>query len=362
MRFPESVSLLIDLVAVASPTRHEADAARMLADRLPRFGWETSHLDGAGSVVATRGRGERELLLLSHIDTVPGGPNFFVDEERIIGRGSVDAKSPCCALAVGGGAVEIPDGWRITFVAAVGEEIDSRGARFRMPLHEPAALIVGEPTGSGGVALSYRGRILFSFTAEDGGAHRSGSPGPMTDTVMAAASMTDITKNMGSGYSIAVMDMEGHEAGGRSACITMDLRTPIGARQDELELMLGETAAAFGVKLEIIEYVPPHEVPKYDPVIRGFRAAIRDVTGNPPRILAKQGTCDFNVLSGWGCPMGAYGPGDSQYDHSANEQIEICEFLRGVEVVKAALPRVMEGVEKLELRAAPPAQSAPQAS
>ncbi|MCQ4764250.1 M20/M25/M40 family metallo-hydrolase [Cloacibacillus evryensis] len=344
MRLPESVGLLVDIVAVPSPTGHEEDAARMLADRLPRFGWETSHLDGAGSVIATRGNGDKELVLLSHIDTVPGGPKLFVNEERIEGRGSVDAKSPCCALAVGGGAVEVPRDWRITFVAAVGEEIDSRGARFRMPLHEPAALVVGEPTGSNGVALSYRGRILFSFVAEDSGAHRSGSPGPMSDTVLAAASMMQITENMGKGYSIAIMEMEGHEAGRRSASITMDLRTPIGAQQEELELMLNETAAAFGVGLNVIEYVPPHEVHKSDPVIRAFRTAIRDVTGEPPRVLAKQGTCDFNVLSTWGCPMGAFGPGDSKYDHSSNEQIEIKEFLRGVEVVKGALPKVMEAI------------------
>ena len=344
MRLPESVGLLVDIVAVPSPTGHEEDAARMLADRLPRFGWETSHLDGAGSVIATRGNGDKELVLLSHIDTVPGGPKLFVNEERIEGRGSVDAKSPCCALAVGGGAVEVPRDWRITFVAAVGEEIDSRGARFRMPLHEPAALVVGEPTGSNGVALSYRGRIFFSFVAEDSGAHRSGSPGPMSDTVLAAASMMQITENMGKGYSIAIMEMEGHEAGRRSASITMDLRTPIGAQQEELELMLNETAAAFGVGLNVIEYVPPHEVHKSDPVIRAFRTAIRDVTGEPPRVLAKQGTCDFNVLSTWGCPMGAFGPGDSKYDHSSNEQIEIKEFLRGVEVVKGALPKVMEAI------------------
>lgn len=344
MRLPESVGLLVDIVAVPSPTGHEEDAARMLADRLPRFGWETSHLDGAGSMIATRGNGDKELVLLSHIDTVPGGPKLFVNEERIEGRGSVDAKSPCCALAVGGGAVEVPRDWRITFVAAVGEEIDSRGARFRMPLHEPAALVVGEPTGSNGVALSYRGRILFSFVAEDSGAHRSGSPGPMSDTVLAAASMMQITENMGKGYSIAIMEMEGHEAGRRSASITMDLRTPIGAQQEELELMLNETAAAFGVGLNVIEYVPPHEVHKSDPVIRAFRTAIRDVTGEPPRVLAKQGTCDFNVLSTWGCPMGAFGPGDSKYDHSSNEQIEIKEFLRGVEVVKGALPKVMEAI------------------
>ena len=344
MRLPESVGLLVDIVAVPSPTGHEEDAARMLADRLPRFGWETSHLDGAGSVIATRGNGDKELVLLSHIDTVPGGPKLFVNEERIEGRGSVAAKSPCCALAVGGGAVEVPRDWRITFVAAVGEEIDSRGARFRMPLHEPAALVVGEPTGSNGVALSYRGRILFSFVAEDSGAHRSGSPGPMSDTVLAAASMMQITENMGKGYSIAIMEMEGHEAGRRSASITMDLRTPIGAQQEELELMLNETAAAFGVGLNVIEYVPPHEVHKSDPVIRAFRTAIRDVTGEPPRVLAKQGTCDFNVLSTWGCPMGAFGPGDSKYDHSSNEQIEIKEFLRGIEVVKGALPKVMEAI------------------
>ena len=344
MRLPESVGLLVDIVAVPSPTGHEEDAARMLADRLPRFGWETSHLDGAGSVIATRGNGDKELVLLSHIDTVPGGPKLFVNEERIEGRGSVDAKSPCCALAVGGGAVEVPRDWRITFVAAVGEEIDSRGARFRMPLHEPAALVVGEPTGSNGVALSYRGRILFSFVAEDSGAHRSGSPGPMSDTVLAAASMMQITENMGKGYSIAIMEMEGHEAGRRSASITMDLRTPIGAQQEELELMLNETAAAFGVGLNVIEYVPPHEVHKSDPVIRAFRTAIRDVTGEPPRVLAKQGTCDFNVLSTWGCPMGAFRPGDSKYDHSSNEQIEIKEFLRGIEVVKGALPKVMEAI------------------
>lgn len=341
MKFPESVGLLIDLVAVPSPTWHEADAARMLSDRLPRLGWESSHLDGAGSVVATRGSGDKELLLLSHIDTVPGGPAFQVNDERIIGRGSVDAKSPCCALAAGAGAITVPEGWRITLVAAVGEEIDSRGARFRMPLHEPAALVVGEPTGSGGIALSYRGRILFSYACEDDGAHRSGSPGPMTAAVQASAALIELTGELGKGYSIAVMEMEGHEAGRRSASVTMDLRTPIGAVQKELELLLEKTAADFGVELKIIEYVPPHEVPKSDPVIRAFRNSIREVTGEAARVLAKQGTCDFNVLSGWGCPMGAYGPGDSQYDHSSNEQIEIAEFLRGVEVVSKALPRLM---------------------
>lgn len=340
---PESARLLADLVAVPSPTWQEDNAARLLLYKLPLFGWEGAHMDGAGNVVATRGTGSRELVLLGHIDTVPGGPQVVIDNEKIVGRGSVDAKAPCCAMAVAGGEVEIRDDWRITFVAAVGEEIDSRGARFRMPLHSPAACIIGEPTGSDGVALSYRGRILFSFEAEDEGAHRSGSPGPLTDTVRATASLADIAKNMGEGYTLAVMDMEGKEEGGRYGKITIDLRTPLDAVQEDLETMLEETAKAFGVGLKIIEYVPPYGVKKTDPVIRAFRNSIREA-GKKPRVLAKQGTCDFNVLSPWGCPMGAYGPGDSKYDHSSNEQIPIEEYLRGVQVLKLAIPRIMEFV------------------
>lgn len=340
MGLPESARLLADLVAVPSPTRHEENAARMLADRLPRFGWSGAHLDGAGSVVAYRGTGDRELVLLSHIDTVPGGPDVIINDQVIQGRGSVDAKGPCCAMAVAGGIVSVPEEWRITFVAAVGEEIDSKGARFRMPLHSPDACVIGEPTGSDGVAISYRGRILFDIKGEDDGAHRSGSPGPITDSVIAASSIINITKNMGQGYSIAIMEMEGHEAGKRSASITMDLRIPIGADQNDLELMISETAAAYGVRSEIIEYVPPYGVHKSDPVIRAFRNAIRE-NGGKPRILAKQGTCDFNVLSPWGCHMAAYGPGNSIYDHSSNEQIPVSEYLNGIEVLKLALPRIM---------------------
>lgn len=345
MNLPESAGLLADLVAVPSPTMHEEHAAKLLTDRLPRFGWESAHIDGIGNVVARRGTGDKELVLFSHIDTVPGGPKIIINDDVIQGRGSVDAKGPCCAMAVAGGAIEIPPGWRITLIAGVGEEIDSRGARFRMQLHSPAACVIGEPTGSDGVALSYRGRILFAFTAEDEGAHRSGSPGPMTAAVMAAASMVDVTKNMGQGYSIAVMDMDGHEEGKRYAKIIMDLRMPIGAEQENLEMALFETSAAFGVKAEIIEYVPPYGVHKSDPVIRAFRNAIRE-TGGTPRVLAKQGTCDFNVLSPWGCHMGAYGPGDSKYDHSSNEQIKVSEYLKGIEVLKSALPRLMETIQE----------------
>lgn len=340
MRMPEEAALLADLVAVPSSTWNEENATRLLLSALPRFGWGGAHLDGVGNVVASRGTGDKELVLLGHIDTVPGGPVHRIEDEVIWGRGAVDAKGPCCAMAVTGGRVAVPDDWRITLIAAVGEEVDSRGARFRLPLHQPEACIIGEPTGSDGVALSYRGRIFFRFAGEDEGGHRSGSPGPMTAAVQATACMLGIVDQLGKGYSIAVMEMEGREKGARTAEISLDLRIPTGADREYLETAIRETAHAYDIRSEIIEYVPPYGVHKSDPVVRAFRNAIR-ACGATPRVLAKQGTADFNVVSPWGCSMAAFGPGDSRFDHTADERVPIAEFMKGVEVLKRALPMIM---------------------
>ena len=100
--------LLADLVGIPSPSGQEAAAATYLRDALLRFGWEEAGIDEAGSVVARRGSGERELLLLGHLDTVPGGPEVRLEGEVLWGRGSVDAKGPLCAFATAGGSVKLP--------------------------------------------------------------------------------------------------------------------------------------------------------------------------------------------------------------------------------------------------------------
>jgi acetylornithine deacetylase/succinyl-diaminopimelate desuccinylase-like protein len=44
----------------------------------------------------------------------------------------------------------------------------------------------------------------------------------------------------------------------------------------------------------------------------------------------------------WGCPIVAYGPGDSSLDHTPNEHIEIEEFLRGIDVLAQALEALID--------------------
>jgi LysW-gamma-L-lysine carboxypeptidase len=44
------------------------------------------------------------------------------------------------------------------------------------------------------------------------------------------------------------------------------------------------------------------------------------------------------VGTAWGCPMVAYGPGDSSWDHTPKEHIELKEFRRAQD----ALTRTLE--------------------
>ncbi|MGH8933689.1 MAG: M20/M25/M40 family metallo-hydrolase, partial [Egibacteraceae bacterium] len=79
-----------------------------------------------------------------------------------------------------------------------------------------------------------------------------------------------------------------------------------------------------------------------NPVARALTAAIRH-HGGTPRHKLKTATSDMNVVaSHWSVPMATYGPGDSALDHSAEEHIEIDEYLRGIAVLSTALDSLAE--------------------
>ena len=339
----DPVSFLFDLVRVPSPSGDEGPAAEVLAEALLRLGWERSWIDPVGNVLASRGDGLSRVALFGHLDTVPGGPEPIIRGGQVWGRGSVDAKGPLCAMAVAGSRVELPPRVGLVLVAAVGEEVDSRGARHALAsgqLEGVRAVVVGEPTGTDGVALSYRGRVLLRLSDSDGGAHRSCDSGPLTRVLMGASRVISHVSHL-EGFSSAVVHMEGEESGGRSARVTLDLRVPVGA--SALALVEELVPMASGVRVELLEVVEPHSVGAGDPVVSCLRGSIRGV-GHNPRMLAKLGTCDFNVLAPLGVPMGVYGPGDPRLDHSDQERLDVGDYLRSIEVLSDAIPRIVSRV------------------
>ncbi|MDD4364193.1 MAG: M20/M25/M40 family metallo-hydrolase [Synergistales bacterium] len=336
--------LLIDLVALASVSGDEARAAAFLARRLTDFGWSSVETDRVGNVIGRRGEGKRELLLVGHIDTVPGGPPFRLDGDLLWGRGAVDAKGPLCALVAAGGALPLPEGWRVTVVAAVGEERDSRGIRHRLDRHAPAGCVIGEPSGTTGVTIAYRGRLLLALSAADGGAHRSGDAGPLTATLLSAGSVIDRVMELDDPSRLvidrpaaAVAAMAGEEREGRSARIEIDVRLPLGADVEAWRADLSSRVRE-GVAVDCLDAVAAHSVGRSDAMARALAAGVR-ACGDRPAFLVKGGTADFNLAAGWGCPLAAYGPGDSRLDHTDEERLSLAEFARSVAVLRAGLER-----------------------
>jgi LysW-gamma-L-lysine carboxypeptidase len=92
-----------------------------------------------------------------------------------------------------------------------------------------------------------------------------------------------------------------------------------------------------GAKLSFPSSDPPFRSQKNTPPVRALLRAIR-AEGGRPRFKLKTGTSDMNVVGpAWGCPIVAYGPGDSSLDHTPEEHIEIEEFLRATNVLTHAL-------------------------
>ena len=62
--------------------------------------------------------------------------------------------------------------------------------------------------------------------------------------------------------------------------------------------------------------------------------------------MMKSGTSDMNVVGpAWGCPIVAYGPGDSALDHTPGEHILISEYVAAIGVLEAALATLMREAE-----------------
>jgi LysW-gamma-L-lysine carboxypeptidase len=96
-----------------------------------------------------------------------------------------------------------------------------------------------------------------------------------------------------------------------------------------------------GDTIEMIDGIPPYRSGKNNPLVRAFLGGIR-AAGEQPKFVLKTGTADFNIVgTAWGCPIIAYGPGDSSLDHTPHEHINLSEFTQSVAVLEHALNRLI---------------------
>lgn len=348
----EGLALLQGLLEVQSPSGSERAAVDYLVSWMHRRGFE-ARCDEAGNAVGVlnpRGGGGpgariREMILLGHIDTVPGYPPVTCRDGRLYGRGAVDAKGPLAAFATAAAVVGARPDWRIVVVGAVEEEAaTSKGARHIVRSRRPDMVIIGEPTGWQRIALGYKGRLLADLTVKRPMAHRAGPQ--MSAPERAISYWNSVNERVGLLNTVHEKVWDQVQANLRgfassddgmeeAAHLQLGFRLPLRLTPDQLKTHLRDLAN--GHALSFCGEEIAFKADKNTPLVRAFLGAVRDAGGDPGFVV-KTGTSDMNVVGPvWQCPIAAYGPGDSALDHTPEEHVELAEWQKGVAVLAGVL-------------------------
>lgn len=386
-----AVDLLQGLVAIRSLSREEAEASAWLVERMRASGYDRAFVDEAGNAVGEIGAPDapRTVVLLGHIDTVPGAIPVRIEStpggDVLFGRGSVDAKGPLATFVAAGARLGTAwareAGLRIVVAGAVEEEAaTSKGARFIASRFDgrreatPVACVIGEPSHWHRITLGYKGRLLLDLSAAQPMAHTAGPDASVATVIVdlwnwVAAHAAGVNAGRTKAFdqlspslrrfvtsTSAAMDDEvdaqfawrlpvGVEAEPLSADLITWTAGHIGAPAPVLDLravLEGEPVTLTGERTTIDFRFRGWERPwrgdRQNPLVRSFLSAIRGAGADQPGFVLKTGTSDMNVVGPlWQCPIVAYGPGDSALDHTPHEHVSLDEYWRAIGVLEAAL-------------------------
>ncbi|MBX2814265.1 MAG: M20/M25/M40 family metallo-hydrolase [Myxococcales bacterium] len=185
------VELARELVRIPSITNDEGEVCRFVAERLAHEGWVVDTQEIAPELPTSADRLPRlnilarggpdivpDVVLTTHLDTVPPHIELTEDELSLHGRGTCDAKGIFAAQWIAANELRAEGYGGVALLAVVGEETDSRGAKAVHKLLPKAGFIVdGEPTeltmasGAKGIlslGLSWQGRAGHSAYPETG--------------------------------------------------------------------------------------------------------------------------------------------------------------------------------------------------
>lgn len=346
------VALLHSMLSIASYSGEEDALACYLVKQARVLGLE-ARLDEAGNFIASAGleSGEQPVILLGHMDTVRGVVPLRIEDGRLYGRGAVDAKGPLaaflCATArlAQTGVLTRP----VLVIGAVEEEATtSRGARAVVGHYQPAACIIGEPSGSRAITLGYKGRLLVEGTVSKSLSHTAGPERPCSEL---AAAFWEHVRVQGENWNrqhartstfAALMPslraLSSRQDGlSEQAEFTIAYRLPPDFDTAKLQIQLEDWASETGIQLRFRGEERAFQSARTTELARAFVAVLRE-EGVQPTFKLKTGTSDMNVVGPiWGENIVAYGPGDARLDHTPQEHIVIEEYLHAINVLERVL-------------------------
>ncbi len=358
---------LIGLVSQYSPSGQERGAVEWLVARMKLLDYDDAFVDEAGNAVGVMGKGARQVVLLGHIDTVPGEIKVTLTppsplaplplgEGNLYGRGSVDAKGPLASFVDAVAKVGAKDGWQFVVIGAIEEERNSEGARFVATQYKPDFAIIGEPNQWDRMALGYKGSAWANVTVKRGQAHTASGEETAAEAAVEVwlkikAYVDSFNADKPKVFDKLLLTLRGMDSDSNDfeqwARLKVGVRLPVEVSPEDWYAKLNEIISDSHLEgdchlnVEPVGFaIPAWGCEKNTQLVRSFLSGIRS-QGGEPRFVYKTGTADLNIVAPvWKCPAVVYGPGDSALDHTPNEHINLDDYQKAVSVLSAALEKL----------------------
>ncbi|MEO6815868.1 MAG: M20/M25/M40 family metallo-hydrolase [Edaphobacter sp.] len=331
----DPIQLTKQLVDIESTTYHEGAAGAFLYEFLTAEGYavektpveqpELKLTPGAGSgerfnVYAALPGVTPDVVLSTHMDTVPPFFGCREDDEFLYGRGTCDAKGIIAAQIAAADRLRT-DGVKVGLLFVVGEERDSAGAKVANQFPKGSKFLInGEPTDNR-LALATKGALRVELRSHGRMAHSAypelgdSAINKLLDALhdVKALALPEELEIGPSTLNIGLIE------GGRAPNVIADkaeahllIRT-VGPSQEVKDLILKTVGDRAEVTFSLdLSYVRMRRV------------------GNLPTMVAKFAT-DIPTLTNWGEPF-LLGPGSIHVAHTPDEKISKKELLECVDL------------------------------
>jgi len=329
------VSLTRRMVDIESISGNERAVGEFLLAHLASLGYSATRMEVSPErfnvYAAVPGR-KPDVVLSTHMDTVPPFIPSSEDADYIYGRGSCDAKGIIAAQIAAAERLRAEGKVAPALLFVVGEERDSQGARVANQ-HAPGSrfLINGEPTENR-IAVASKGTLRVELTAHGKMAH-SAYPELGESAIDKLLDVLDPLRRMElptnpevgpSTLNIGILE------GGQAPNVVPDF-----ARAHLLYRLVGPSD---DLKQRIIESVGNRAEVNFVLEIPFMR--LRTVDGIPTMVA--KFTTDIPGLSNWGEPV-LLGPGSIHVAHTERERLAKSELHEAVELYCKVGKKLMGG-------------------
>jgi acetylornithine deacetylase len=331
----DPIALTRQLVDIDSTTYHEGQVGAFLHEYLEGQRYAVERMAVAQPDIARTpggGEGERfnvyaalpgvtaDVVLSTHMDTVPPFFGCTEDDEFLYGRGTCDAKGILAAQVAAADRLR-EAGVKVGLLFVVGEERDSAGAKVAN-LHPRGSrfLINGEPTDNR-LALATKGALRVELRAH----------GRMAHSAYPELGDSAIDKLIEALHDVLAMDLPiDPEIGATTANIGLISggRAPnVIADKAEAHLLVRTVGPSDEVRRAITQVVGDRAQVSFSLDLDCVR--MRRV-GGLPTMIAKFAT-DIPSLTAWGEPF-LLGPGSIHVAHTPDEKLAKRELLEAVDL------------------------------